>query len=336
VTRDRPFRAPSRPEVRPLEEPPSFSVAVKAYQAAAVVGEAIDSALEQTHAPHEIVVCDDGSTDGTADVLAAYGDRIRVLRKENGGPASALNACMRAATGDFLAVLDADDVFLPERLEALAGLAMERPDLDVLGTDAWFEVEGERVGRFNGPRNPFPTVRQERSILERCWVGWPAIRRSRLLEHGGADETLRLGEDWELLIRLIKSGSRAGLVDEPLLCYRLHETNLTASRAEALRARVMVLEKTRRSGVAAQDRDVLEASLAAHRRRAVAAETEDALLGGGAGVRRTLLQLAAARGVPPATRLKTVLAAVSPSWAARAVRRRARPELARPIVDLDP
>jgi glycosyltransferase involved in cell wall biosynthesis len=105
--------------------PPTFSVAIAAYQAADVVGEAIESALAQTVPPHEVVVCDDGSTDDLDRALEPYRDRIVLLRQRNRGEAAAKNAAARAASGDFVAILDADDVYLPERLEALGRLAAE-------------------------------------------------------------------------------------------------------------------------------------------------------------------------------------------------------------------
>src|SRR2546422_6867419 len=98
---------------------PTFSVVIPAYQAAGFIGDAIESVLAQTLAPIEVIVCDDGSTDDLEGALARYRNSITLLRKENGGEASAKNAGARAASGDFVAVLDADDVYFPERLEAL-------------------------------------------------------------------------------------------------------------------------------------------------------------------------------------------------------------------------
>src|SRR5712691_3887412 len=181
---------------------PSFSVLIAAYQAAATVGEAVESALSQTSAPHEVVVCDDGSTDDIEDALALYRNRIVLLRKENGGGASAMNAAARAASGDFVVVLDADDAYLPCRLEGMAALAAERPDLDILATDVVFEFEGREVGLYNA-LNPFDARAQRTTILERCFFSWPAVRRQRLLGIGGFDESLRIAYDWDCWIRLL-------------------------------------------------------------------------------------------------------------------------------------
>src|SRR5688572_478142 len=139
--------APERP-VEPGAVP-TFSVIIPAYQMAHLVGEAVSSALEQTVAPHEVIVCDDGSTDDTQGVLRSFGDRIRVVTKPNGGLPSAKNAAARVATGDFVSVLDADDVYLPTKLEETGRLAAARPDLDLLNTDVYFEIDGELLSRLS-------------------------------------------------------------------------------------------------------------------------------------------------------------------------------------------
>src|SRR5215831_9228869 len=96
---------------------PEISVVIPAYNAEGCVGRAIESALSQTHRPIEVLVVDDGSLDGTSEVVASYPAPVRLLRKANGGPASARNLAAREARGDWLALLDADDSWLPEKLE---------------------------------------------------------------------------------------------------------------------------------------------------------------------------------------------------------------------------
>src|SRR5262249_10457565 len=152
----------------------------------------IDSVLAQTLRPQEIVVCDDGSTDDLDSSLAPYLGRITLLRQRNRGEGSAKNAATRAATGDFVVMLDADDTFLPERLEGLAELARSRPDLDILTTDAFLESEGQTVRQVYSGEWTFEVDDQRRAILERNFVFGPAaINRERLLEVGGFDPSLR-------------------------------------------------------------------------------------------------------------------------------------------------
>ena len=183
------FLAPGADAVVHPGPRPSFSVVIPAYQAAASIGEALESVLVQTAPPLEIIVSDDGSTDGIDNVLEPYRERIMLLRGPHRGVSAARNAALAVARGEFVANLDADDVFLPERLEALGELAMAHSDLDILATDAWFEVDGRRQGRFNRV-NGFPVDDQRAGILSTCFVLSPAVRREALLEVGGFDESL--------------------------------------------------------------------------------------------------------------------------------------------------
>jgi glycosyltransferase involved in cell wall biosynthesis len=314
------FLAPPQPAEASPGSTPSFSVVIPAYQAADVVGDAVASVLEQTVPPHEVIVCDDGSTDGTADVVAAFPD-VTLLCKENGGPASARNAAVAAATGDFVVLLDADDVYLPDRLRLLGELAAQRPDLDVLATDAYLEAAGETVGMFSD-FNPFPVDDQRIAVLERCFVIAPAIRKSRLMAIGGFDEQLRTSDDWDFLIRAVVSGAQVGLVDAPLMRYRLREGGVTSARVPVLRERVTLFEKTRRDQrLDERERAAAERLLREHRNELELAEIEAELLAGGRP-RRRLLGVVRGEGFSAATRAKAAAAIVSPGSARRRLRSR--------------
>jgi len=315
--------APSRP-VEPVG-PPTFSVVIAAYQAADTIGEAIESVLGQTVPPREVIVCDDGSEDDLAVTLAPYRDEITCLRQENRGAASARNAATRAATGEFVAILDADDIFLPERIEALGALAAFRPDLDILATDAWYVQEGRRAGRFNGTSNPFPAQGQRTEILQRCFLGGPAVRRRVLGEAGGWDESLLIAEDWDCWMRLILGGARAGLVAEPLLEYRLGSSSLSDRRVESFRARVRVLEKNRNHPALRRDeRPILAAALSRHRRNLMAIEAEEATVSLAPEARQRWLAIARESAIGKRARFRAAALAVLPAPIARAALNRAR------------
>jgi glycosyltransferase involved in cell wall biosynthesis len=272
---------------------PTFSVIIAVYQSASTIGGAVASALAQTYPALEVIVCDDGSTADVEGALAQYGDRILLLRKENGGGASALNQGARVARGDFLAILDADDVYDPSRIEALGRLAAARPDLDVVTTDAYYELNGKRLGRFHDT-TPFPVTDQRAQILRSCFACAPAVRRTRVLASGGWDESLRIGYDWDCWLRLILDGACVGLVDEPLMSYRLHAGSLTSNRLESFRARVRLLEKARGNAtLTRRERRILAASIAWQRSRF---EMEQLTLGRANGRSATVVrQVARAR-----------------------------------------
>jgi glycosyltransferase involved in cell wall biosynthesis len=250
---------------------PSFSVVVAAYNAADVIHEAVASALGQTARPLEVIVCDDGSTDDLGAALAPFGERAVLLRQDNRGAAAAHNRSLAAASGGFVAVLDADDAWEPTRLERLGELAAQQPELDVLASDAWFESEGRRTGRFHAA-NPFPVADQRTVILQRCFVWNPAVRRERLLAVNGWDPAFRIAYDWDCWMRVILDGAVAGLVDEPLAVYRLHSASLSANRVASLRERVALMDKAAsHPGLSAAERGVVARSRVAHRARLVAA-----------------------------------------------------------------
>jgi len=308
-------------EVSPGERP-SFSILIPAHQAEGTIVRAVESALAQSYPAKEVIVCDDGSTDGTQIALQPYRDAVRLLIKENGGAASARNAAAAAASGDFVAQLDADDVFEPRRLEALADLGGMRPDLDILVTDVYFVVGGRRTGRFYAS-NEFALGDQRTAILLSCFVGgWPAIRLSRLREIGGYDESLPVAHDWDAAIRLIFAGASAGLVDSPLMEYTLGASSLTSARSRALEDRVRVLEKTLASTrLTPGERRTAEESLRRHRRRAASASLDDAVQ---VGARGSALRVVTRRGAGVRTRAAAATVVVAPAPVQRFVARRRR------------
>jgi len=201
---------------------PRVSVIVPSYNAERFLRAALDSALAQEGVALEVLVADDGSTDGTAAILAGYGDRIRVLRQDHRGPAAARNAAAREARGEYVALLDADDRFRPGKLARQAAVLDTRPDVGLVYT-GWDVVDAD--GR------PLPHQgwsREEGDVLPRLLLGNLAhpvavmLRRGPMLEVGGFDETLQVNEDWELFLRLALRGGRWACVDAPLCEYRVH------------------------------------------------------------------------------------------------------------------
>jgi hypothetical protein len=313
------FIDPSQPGAFPAGQAPSLSVVIAAYQAASTVGDAIESALTQTLLPLEVIVCDDGSTDDIEAAVAPFRGSIEFLRKDNGGEASAKNAAARQASGEFVVILDADDVFLPTRLEALAELAVARPDLDILTTDAYLEIDGSVVRRCYTDSYRFVVDDQRRGILRQNFIfGHAAVRRERLLAVGGFDQSIRQTTDWDCWLRMILDGSRAGLVAEPLSRYRLHHGSLSAQRESHIAGCLSTLEKAaRRADLSDAERDVVSTAVAFHRRALRVARARAALLEHRSDARRRALELALGAGHPLRTRTKALATAVAPSVARR-------------------
>lgn len=312
---------PSR-ALEPLDAPPTFSVVIAAYEAAGTIGEAVRSALAQSHAAREVIVVDDGSSDDLRTALLPFGDDVTLLRQDNAGAASARNTGVGAASGDFVAFLDADDRFHPRRIESLAALARRRPDLDLLSTDMRFVIDGREVGRFFSA-NAFATVDQRGAILRSCFVGAPpAVRACRLLEAGGFDERLAVAEDWDCWLRLILGGSLAGIVDLPYYDYVLRPGTLTASRVASLWGRVRMLEKAEANpALRPSERGLVREEIRRRRSEAVLATAGSAA----AGSRRRYAGLALSRRLRGTARLAAMLAFLSPRLARGLLRGRDAP-----------
>src|SRR5918995_364429 len=325
----RSFVAPP-PERRIVEKPPpSFSIVIPAYQAASFVADAVESALSQTLPPREVIVCDDGSTDDLVGALRPYAGRIVLLREEHRGVASARNAGLGVATGDFVAFLDADNTYLPEFLEAMSELATARPDLDILTADAYLELDGRVYGQYYSGKARFVTEDQRLGIIHQHFVyANAAFRRESLLAVGGYDEyydgTSHTGvEDTDLLVRMILGGSRAGLVDEPLCVYRIRAGSLSSNRTRSFHAGVEVLERARtHPSLTPHELIYLEEQLADLRLEAGVTAAEEALRGYASHARRRCLEIVFARqGYGVAPRMRALAAALAPRTAGRYLER---------------
>ena len=225
------------------------SVVIPAYNAATTIEAAVESMLTQSLPPHEIIVVDDGSTDGTADVLTSFGDSIRIVRQDNRGLAEARTTGNAATTGDYVAWLDADDRALPERLEVQIAVMSAEPSVILVSSD--FNAFGETVAPeerfarryygaiseersleriFGPPRNVELRGRPWRyyagearaSIILGSFVHPPSvmIRRAGIERVGALNGDFPTNEDWLYFVELARHGAVA-FIDEPLLEYRL-------------------------------------------------------------------------------------------------------------------
>jgi len=310
--------------VRARSTAPSFSVLIAAYQVADCIGEAVESALAQTTPPQEVIICDDGSTDELGRALAPFEDRIVLIRQENRGEAAAKNVAARAARGEFVVILDADDVYMPDRLEALGQLAVERPDLDILTTDAYLESQGRIVRNVYTSSWPFVTAHQRREILERNFVfGLAAVRRETLLRAGGFDESIKRTTDWDCWIRLILDGSSVGAVLEPLARYRVRETSLSSDRALMIEGSIQTLRKAcEHPQILLEERIMAERSIFDLEQRLSLVRLRDMLSESRRGTRRRAAAIALARSASVSTRLKAGAAAIVPALAGRYLKSR--------------
>jgi glycosyltransferase involved in cell wall biosynthesis len=188
--------------------PRLVSAVIPAYNYARFVCRAVDSVLAQTYPSLECIVVNDGSTDDTLDVLAPYNDRIRIITQKNAGLAAARNTGVRSAHGEFVAFLDADDWWKPEKIAKQVALAEKRPELGAIGT-TWERVDGSlKHLAVKVPGRPTDDrAANVRGIACRTtWLGGSGsgvmARRNVFEEVGLFDESMRAAEDVDMWLRI--------------------------------------------------------------------------------------------------------------------------------------
>lgn len=208
---------------------PTVAVIIPTYNRAHFVGQAIDSVLSQTRPPDEVIVVDDGSTDATADVVRAFGRRVRYIRKENAGKAAALNRAMPEVESDYIWLLDDDDVALPSALETHLEILAKHPDI-AFSYGAHYAFSGDRPPNLQllSSQDPVPVRVVTPCALFVCVMLWfPFYLQSMLVPRrcyeavGSFDESLTFTEDYDMILRLARR-FRGGNAGAPIFCLRVH------------------------------------------------------------------------------------------------------------------
>jgi glycosyltransferase involved in cell wall biosynthesis len=284
---------------------PAISVVMTVYNQEEYLREAIDSVLAQEGADFELILVDDGSTDGSAGVAQSYGDRVRYLWRENGGLGAARNTGIEASRGEYVTFCDSDDIHLPFRLAAQKHVLDRLPRAALVFSELSPYRDGKVVSenllrsKVMGPllRSfdeeieaafldsatakslgvPVPEqygsrrVRWGRvpgliALMHVAWGGASMYRRAALSAMGGHDESLRRYVDWELSSRLSKAYELAFL-DVPVILYRLHGGQLTKKSSLGAQCYREVIEKVWRSDPVAyaQHHEVIDRCLGSAR-----------------------------------------------------------------------
>ncbi len=228
---------------------PTFDVIIPAYNAAKFLPSALESVIAQTFDDWRIVLVDDGSTDNTAEVVAPYAERLgpklRYIRKANGGLPAARNTAIRSSSAELLALLDADDVWMPSRLEESLKVFRGRPHVGLsYGFISRIDAEGAIVDTFTNVSKR-PEGRIAKYIYMRTMnLPCPTVtfRRSAVEEVGYFDETMRATEDRDLWVRIAQKFDVA-LVPQLIAQYRISPQAMTTDPARMLEAQLHFVAK---------------------------------------------------------------------------------------------
>jgi glycosyltransferase involved in cell wall biosynthesis len=224
------------------------TVIIPSYNREKYIRETIDSALAQTYENIEIVVVDDGSTDRSRGILQGYGNRIRLLEHEgraNRGQSAAINLAMRSTSGEYVAILDSDDVWTVEKIEKQVDYLERHPEIGIVYGNGYAIDENGKILYKLIPPGHREENNPRRMLLE-CHFNIPSnalVRRSAFDHAGEFDETLRSSQDHDMAIRLLEV-TKAAFLDEPMWYYRHHpDTQSSKHSKRRWMNGFMILEK---------------------------------------------------------------------------------------------
>lgn len=224
-----------------------------AYNAEAFIGQAIESVLAQTYPHWELVIVDDGSADRTNEFALRYSDpRIKVMQQENKGEAAARNTALKNIQGEFLAFLDADDLYLPNHLEFLIGYLLANEKMaGIYGDGYYIDPDGSRLQTLSSRRRgPFEGDLFEEVVYGSDVFGPPAcvmLRTNLIASHDlKFDDNIVIGPDWDFFTKYAEIGM-FGYLDQRTCLYRLHTTNISVRIG--LKKRALELAKCRMNAI---------------------------------------------------------------------------------------
>ncbi len=209
---------------------PLVSVVIPAYNCARLLGRAIESALGQTYPNLECIVVDDGSTDGTPEVVTSFGDRVLALRQRNAGASAARNAGIAAARGRYIAFLDADDYWLDTKITNQIEVFRRHPELVLVGCDfGWdYRRDGEPDSGVAFDAERVEVFRDLTQLLRDPYLGTPTViaETGAIRAVGGFDVDLPIAEDVDLYFKLCANRPYA-ILRQPLARFQLRAGSLT-------------------------------------------------------------------------------------------------------------
>lgn len=226
-----------------------ISVIIPTFNRAELLRQALESVVAQSHKTLQVIVVDDGSTDHTSEVLAEFGDRVLAIQLAHGGISAARNAGINAATGEYIAFLDSDDLWVPNKIEAHLAFALNHPDLAITYTDAvQFTGAGHEKNSFV---DNFPDLKEPAELfctmITRFSIPLTSTTmvRTDFLKKTGLrfPVDIGIGEDLSLFLSILVEGGKFGYLAEKLTMRRMHESNVSANHRKRFEQRKLLYTK---------------------------------------------------------------------------------------------
>lgn len=236
-----------------MADTPRFSVTIPAYNAEATLAETLDSILAQTFGDWEVVICDDGSTDGTralAERYSATDPRVRVISQENRGSGGAYNTAVRNARADLIVMISADDLLLPEHLERFDSFVAENPEAAIFSSDGYYDYDdGTRVTA--GLQNAWadPSTCSLPDLFGACFFNMGAVYRAEVFETVGGFREDIYAEDYLFFLMALTHGYQHRFLDMPLAVHRRSALQKSSNAVEVRKTEAQSIRDVMATGL---------------------------------------------------------------------------------------
>jgi glycosyltransferase involved in cell wall biosynthesis len=215
---------------------PKVSIIIPCYNREKYIRQTIESVLSQTYKNIEIIAVDDGSTDATRDIIDDYIKKIKILQhpnRINKGQSAGINLGIRYSKGEYIAILDSDDMFAPEKIERQVKFLEEHPDVGLVYSNG-FAIDENGKKLYSIYKKGHKETNDPSKVLLNCYFLVPnnsMVRRSELEKAGKFDESLRSAQDHDMAIRLAEV-TKLAYIDDYLFYYRRHKDSISAKKAK--------------------------------------------------------------------------------------------------------
>lgn len=223
---------------------PKVSVIIPAYNCEQFIGETLDSVLNQNYQDFELIVVDDGSRDGTANAISRYKGRLTYIRKKNEGTSAARNTGIAAAQGEYVAFIDHDDTWLPEKLQEQVTLLNHNKEIHLVFSDAYVIDEKGRRNRSLFEICPPHSGMVFKELLKDNFIPviTAMVKKEVFKEIGLFNPEYRIAEDWDFFLRVSERYPLA-FINRPLAEYRIHSGSFSRHRDLILGEAITILNK---------------------------------------------------------------------------------------------